>query len=119
MSKSTPRLPESVLLLVPPFVWVLGMGMAQGFGPPYMMRQLFGPGHDHSLVGLVLILGSLFVCPVLAIIAGARLVRDGRAGIGTVLIAFALLLALAGLAVRQPYARLHPDRAVEEPPGQR
>ena len=114
MSKSNPRLPESVLLLVPPFVWVLGMGMAQGFGPPYMLRQFLGPGHNHSLVGLVLIFGSLFVCPVLAVMAGARLLRRGRAAMGSILIACALLLALAGMLVRQPYSRVDPDRAVEE-----
>lgn len=104
------RLPEAILLLAPPLVYVVGMGLAQGFGSPFMFRQFLAPGHDHSAVGLILIFTSVVVCPVLAVAAGVRWYRKGRIGVAALLVLGGLVLAAAGLSVRQPHSQEHPTR---------
>lgn len=104
-------IPAAVLFLAPPMLYIWGMGLTQGFGAPYMFRQLMGPGSNHSMIGLFLIFGSMLACPLLAVFHGIKLARQQRWRAAAVLIAGGVLTLTLGLLIRQPYSQINPSRA--------
>jgi len=92
------------LCLVPPLVYVIGGFRQPGFGPPFMITFLYGPGSNHSTIGLFLLLFGKILFPLTAAVAGGWLLARGtpkKAAAWCLLVAGVLLLLL-NLATRQP-----------------
>lgn len=94
------------ILLLPPIAYVIGGWDFPGFGPPFMITFLYGPGSNHSTIGLVLLLVGKILCPLAAAALGARegVRRRSAAGrrIGWSLGLAGSILLLVNLATRQP-----------------
>ena len=91
--------------LIPPTAYVIGGWKQPGFGPPFMITYLYGPGSHHTTIGLVLLALAKIICPLVAIIAALGLLRRGHRHLqASLLLVAGLVLLLINLATRQPYA---------------
>lgn len=92
------------LALLPPLAYVVGGWREPGFGAPFMIAFLYGPGSDHSTVGLLLLLFGKVLCPLAAVGLGLALARQrpARRRTAVVLAAAGSLLLILNLATRQP-----------------
>ena len=101
---STRELAYGILALFPPVLYAAGTALSTGYGRPFMITFLYGPGSNHTTIGLLLLLFGKILCPIAAAVIGARLLRRGERLVGWTLFVAGLGLLLLGLATRQPYA---------------
>jgi len=101
---SSRELAYGILALFPAVLYAAGTALSTGYGRPFMITFLYGPGSNHTTIGLLLLLFGKILCPLAASVIGLRLVRRGDRLVGWILLLAGLGLLLLGLATRQPYA---------------